>query len=527
MILDNETYEDFLKNFYNKEEFKEDFILRVRKMDDVDTNDYPKDDRGTNDYPNIAYYNGIKVFTIDEYKIEGEKEAKVKLTFPTNVYKCNSKDLKALDTLFEEDCSIRRKGKMYCDNLKRICAKMGRLFDFKMKKISFTLNKNVSLDDIKDLVDEFYAKSVTYGNKYKFDGCFKLSNKMNSKNETVVTFEYNEYIIKSHVIIDLQYWFYKIFKFPYLYKRNVEPCEKSIIKNISFDYTAEYKNEKFKHEYRSYRRKVKKGYEESKTEDEFKLQNFVNNVKAACHNYTGKTGLEKRYQHQFMLQTTKNNDLFQIAEGECVEHFEQEYGIKNKRKTKSGNCKSGRIDCVFYKLKNKKIITDIYLIELKVNKDVVLGDNGVITHLDDIREFLNCEEPKFSFKTLVGRIKNRMEILGIVEDKNEVISDNIRVHFYTIIGFTKDEDRIDVERQIKGLSDPSQISIWCKVNNSKNNTKERLDKYFKNDTLLSVAPSAKQCDVRFYFEEKNWDEKCIGSSFIDKTDEFCSELKNK
>ena len=57
--------------------------------------------------------------------------------------------------------------------------------------------------------------------------------------------------------------------------------------------------------------------------------------------------------------------------------FEEEYC------TNEGSKDKGRIDCSYVIINNKKL-TDIYLVELKVNDGVVDGTNGVNKHFIDI-----------------------------------------------------------------------------------------------------------------------------------------------
>ena len=81
MKLENIAFDDFLKNFYNYPELKG-FVLRIRDSKDKDKGDSNS---------NIAYYEGLKAFDIIK-----TDDGKVQLKFPTNVYKCNTTDVRKI-----------------------------------------------------------------------------------------------------------------------------------------------------------------------------------------------------------------------------------------------------------------------------------------------------------------------------------------------------------------------------------------------------------------------------------------------
>ena len=416
------NYEKFRKYFYDSEKNNgmcKDLILRIRKENDGD---------------NIVYYNGNKAFNI--YK------SGIKL--PINVYKCNSREINKVK-------NDPQKIKEYQNKMIKKCKNMKGYFDFSMQKITFSRASN-------------YNEKLFKANLKKFENECESNETFERIGNSII---FDNKITDIKKIIKLQYYFLDYFS-----------CSESLLKEIKFDYKAEYKKETNK----------------------ANLEKLIKKVKDKIDKYEGGEELEKKYQHQFMLHANKSS-IFEIKDGETVEHFEQEYGIINKKRNKEG-----RIDCIFYKYKNEEelVVTDIYLIELKVNDTVILGDNGVMTHLDDIKAFLDFEDKgkyqKYDLETLKKRIQNRIRILHDKESSVEAP----KIHFYTIIGFKADEKNKleDIKERvisdIEGLCNKAQVKEW--IND------KLLDKYFEGKTLLDVVPSSNKCDVKFFFDNNNFDD---------------------
>lgn len=462
MIID-ERLNEFLSGFYA--EFP-DFILRIRNEKDG----------------NIAYYNGNAAFKINEVEINGEK--KVELNFPLDVYKCNATDLSKLKSN-KERAEYRKKRK-------DICMGMAKIYNFYMSEISFKLADKCDINKTKKRLETFYRNSIKYGGEFDLIG---IQNNVEEIKKEKISLKFKEPITNINKIIMIQYYFIYDMLFEENKKKN------DTIKNIKFnDYKVTYNN--------------KKGAKQK--------ERFIETIKKAIDSYTGKGELEKKYQHQFMLYGNKTN-IFPKEENHTINHFEQEYYLKNKYRfiVKGGTRKNkeGRIDCIFYKIdETVNKITDIYLIELKVDETVVLGDNGVMTHLDDIKAIIKeaYEEKNTKwFKELRDRIEYRRKIL--INDSEYKLNNSkekidYNIHFYTIFGFTKDignqtQHRRKVTEYLKYLKDENEVKELC--TKKKKDSLARLDEYFDNSERNNIYklsnPIKDYCDIRFYYEKEEWE----------------------
>lgn len=507
MIIDI-NYEEFLRNFYSNDGLYKnfnDFILRLRKPSEKNEN--------------IAYYNGLKAFSVKK-----TSHNEVLLDFPRNVYKINKSDIKHAKDL-EIEASMERKLEAYYKRIKEICSNMETIFDFKMQTIKFKLN-NTTKEDLTNEILWFQTKINKYAHKYHFNPNFSQDYFPNGK----AVFKFPEAITNPNAIIMVQYYF--VLYFGYANCRltknkddvtTISYGNKSLIKEIDFaDYSVKYNPAKVS----SLTRKIAKN-----GTDTTPLNIFIKGIKKAIDDYSASEKVEKKYQHEFMLHAQDSN-IFSKSPDEHVAHFEQEYGIINIR-SKNGVTKEkrGRIDCIFYKYKesNSKInITDIFLIEIKVDSKVVLKDNGVITHLDDIKAFLKFKNNRYSsyeLPTLKDRIIYRLAFLKNIPESSITIS-NCKMHFYTVFGFHEDSERIKTTEQIKGLCDIKTLKAWCNKEYRKQNkiaTSESVDPYFEDTNLYKVAPSKKDCEIRFFYEKENYTKE-ISNEFKDVTKEVAPEF---
>lgn len=520
MGLEDKEIEEFLAEFYDN---YEDFILRVRDS---------KKDYNNDDNKNLVYYNGIKAFEIEN------KNNKPTINFPENVYKLNPTGFNNAiknNTLIDEEVENSEEGETrerkeahYREEVGQICEAMNKLFDFKMENITFTINFKEN-ENLETLTRKFYNKIMVEfkekvtKRKRKEDSKDKdvfvigydKSSKLNNKKEDLkkifdkfsgkvdftltftpqLTTKKEERNITATGIIILQCWFLR-------YARDIGK-----VSGIEFGFKSDYKGKRHG------------------TDKDFDF--FVEKVKDAIDKYLGikdnqkdtykkSKKLEKEYQHSFMLQAHEMKDLFQIKNGEYVDYFEQEYGIYNPAvcgteflSAKEKKDKTGRIDCIVYKYKEKnkeRIITDIYMIELKVNSDVVLGDNGIMTHLDDINAFLkfkgksNKKYQYYDFATLKKRIMARIEILS----KGSIhasYSDNLINHFYTIIGYTDESEKEEIIKMTRKLCKADEVNklISDGYRNDYRKKTYKLNKRFRNNTIDSIMP--KNCEIRFFIEK--------------------------
>lgn len=466
-------FDEFIRDFYKKDELKK-FILRVRDNNDKNNNEKEEDKAS-----NIAYYDGIKAFDVKKYY------KKAKLEFPVNVYKCNTTDVRKN----EEAGQIKE----YKENKINLMNEMSKISTFIFKKITFEINKkSKNIDEYDKNMKKFKEFVETRGYTFQIP-------KIDLEQEKKYTIEFSP-IIESNTIVninepkdivEMQCEYIKLLKL----KNN----DQTITKSDKFFITIEYnKNVEF--------------------------STFIKIITTGISNYKTLEKLEKKYQHYFMLNANGSKTLFPRKDGEIVTHFEQEYGIINhnpiigeiEEKNEKGY-KTGRVDCIFYKYKpiTEKIfnVSDIYLIEIKVDNTVILGKNGVMTHLEDIKAFLDYKKddnpPKYDIETLKERIKYRNNVLFGSE---ETEFNEIKIHFYTVVGFTKEQERKTVSDNIKGL---------CKEDFVKTQYK-KLVEVQKNVTLYSIAPDKSQCDIKFFFEKPLFEPKSgkISADFEDVTKEL-------
>lgn len=164
------------------------------------------------------------------------------------------------------------------------------------------------------------------------------------------------------------------------------------------------------------------------------MEQLKNNAKKLCSFYEENTkiDLEKKYQHKFLLYKFEKGNLFNKE----VHSFEEEYYIDEDNK-------DGRIDCIFYAAEGN-YISDIYLIEIKVDTKVFAGKNGLHKHILDIMNIDNKND-RF-YEELIKRINYRNQVLG--KYSKYKYKDNFNKHFYFVVG--RYEDSID--RIIKCLN---------------------------------------------------------------------------
>lgn len=403
-LFDNSKAYNELNDFKN-------FIIRIR--DPKDNGKIKKD---------LVYYEGNKAFEIDS---NGNIE------FPISTYTCNTS-------------SIKKYGKSIYDNIKIICTYMNKYFEFSMSEIRFDLanmcNDRKSYEKIKEIKQsmgskDFKLKYINSNYNLLMEQIelffldypnIKLINKIIDiePNYESVTIKF-ETLNDINDIINLQFDFITRIKLGISTEGKVL---ENYLKNITFDFKA---NDRIENKLISYDEFVKLDSKENLS--------FLDTIKKSINSYKGKEELEKKYQHQFMLFGKNLKDIF--GDSDNLYYFEQEYGIKNENK-------SGRIDCVFYRIL-EGTLKEIYLIELKVDEKVILGNNGILTHLKDIKEFLNTNQKE----ELERRIIYRHKVIF-----NEIsVGANIEYKFYTILGYTNNNYVENKEKVIKKIFDKQKV----------------------------------------------------------------------
>ena len=191
---------------------------------------------------------------------------------------------------------------------------------------------------------------------------------------------------------------------------------------------------------------------------------------------------EKNYQHQFMLDDLIL-DKFKKLNIENLYRVEEEYYTKD-------NEERGRIDSMFISENGE----DIYIIELKVNDNVIGGTNGIHKHLIDI-ENLYLEN---NIDNFITELKDIVDYRREQLDENKIIwKENAKVHFYTVIACDSNDMKDKIEKMLDAFNNKDSQELT----NVKNAIKKDKSKY--KDRVLTLREhinNLNSCDVRFYFD---------------------------
>ena len=480
MVIKNKDVKEFIKKLY--EQYSNEFVFRIR------------------DGESIVYYNGIKAFTIKKYYTKH-----IKLNLFEEIFKCNPSAISEYKNNLDK----------YKETLKNTCTNkngIASVCKFKMGKISFEISSNFEEEKINKRLDEFCEKYSDLFDSNRIKKSVKteinrIKKESISNNKEIKDIErnkieliFNTPLTDANQIIEVQ--------FDFLNHMIIDEGNilKETIKSIDFNY---------------------KVYSDIKNATNDEIDIFISSIKDAIENYKGSDELEKKYQHQFML-SANTKKLFQIVNNKNVSSkedkifspFEEEYYIKEDFsksyfKKMDGN---GRIDAIYIGEKGSKV-TDIYLIELKVNENVVGGNNGIHKHLDNIRDLFRDEEGrKLFFKTILNRYEIRNQVLI---DKNYTIENKdslngITYHFYTVIGFSDMPKMINGQKElIRGYSKEGnshyditiELLTKFKEENYSSLSKNELPDKYRKDTmsLLDIVKDIKDCNVELVFDINNWD----------------------
>lgn len=200
---------------------------------------------------------------------------------------------------------------------------------------------------------------------------------------------------------------------------------------------------------------------------------------------------EKKYQHLFLLNIKNNKKEGYLHENifgrKEVKSFEEEYYIKYP---------GGRIDCIFYSVE-VDLITDIYLIELKVDEKVLGGSNGIPTHLIDIE---NMNKDEFNTE-LLKRINYRNKYLNNDIENRYRYSNNLNTHFFVIIGRNRCSKE-KIQQLVNDLNDKtSDLYKSVKIKNR------------ENEPIKDIANRIieKGIDVKLFVDQNKWEIDKINS----------------
>lgn len=226
------------------------------------------------------------------------------------------------------------------------------------------------------------------------------------------------------------------------------------------------------------------------TED--KVKELINVLKTVVDEYLNVVfDEEKYYVHQFMTDK-KVLKQFKQLDVEKLYRYESEYYTFNSQN-------KGKMDSVFVSMDGK----DLYLIELKVNRSMLKGENGIHKQLIDMEDLCNPKlDNLFSF---VRRIKQSVNYYrsSLGQDKIK-FARNMNVHFWTVIAYTdkKEKEYIKKEMLDKYNNDKGLANVK-KVVESKNGYANRVKTLKEHFAILEKY----NCDTKIYFDLVEYDKK--------------------
>lgn len=428
---------------YKNDNNKKEFVIRVRKDGDK------------------VYYRGIKIFDIE----------KGNLTLSDNIFHLSDAYIKENKEVLSDKISrmekLRELATLRTELINNNCMKLADTFIIKYKmsdaKAYFfneqaMIDKANHLEKIKVIIKNELNDYINIYDDYCEVNIDKL-NTITDKVEWMTELLNIEYVVMhTFIYFDDINWTDKN-NLPYTNKSAKSGWVKP---NISFVKPDSYKIEAL---------------------DENLLDDINGRVCEAIDNYLKmKFEEEKNYQHQFMLDDLIL-DKFRKLNIENLYRVEEEYYTKD-------NEERGRIDSMFI----SKDGEDIYIIELKVNDNVIGGTNGIHKHLIDI-ENLYLEN---NIDNFIKDLKEIVDYRRIELDEDKIIwKEEINVHFYTVIACDSNDMKDKIEKMLDAFNNKDSQELT----NVKNAIKKEKSKY--KDRVLTLREhidNLNKCDVRFYFD---------------------------
>ena len=472
--------------FYNHKdaEGKRDLIIRIRDEKDKDA----KDD--------IIYYNGIKILEISN--------GQIKIGEP-NIYKYNMAIIN--NALQEENENINDRDKAVKENVVNAITKM-RKSVFDKGLITYKNNPSIRLEKI---INSGHEEASEESLIYILESLKKMNKKImikfHDKKATLTKYLDTDEreildLIKNHIhkydyidfILCCQPDGKDIAEMEYLIRR----C-RNFDENLKYVKISSPKSTPFE--------LLKKSINDSKELDEI-VKICQENTKT--YETKVKFEKEKNYQFQFMLSDTMRKKLKYEIMNRSVPYnkieekdwsslypFEQEYFILNE---------SGRVDSIFFDM-HEDNTADLYLIELKVNENVVGGENGVHKHLFDIKELM--KERETFLEEILEQLKYRRRELYETDTITEINS----VHFWTVIGYTDELHHELCQKLLSTFYNDEKKDCLKELNILKDKYRRKGDidvnnlsypkKHFEMQHPLKKFEEeiGNSCDIRFFFDE--------------------------
>ena len=431
---------------YKNDNNKKEFVIRIRKDGDK------------------VYYRGIKIFNIEK----GSLKLSDNIFHLSDAYIKDNKDI--LVNKESRMKKLRELATLRTELINNGCMKLSDSFivEYKMSKAEAyffneqaIVDKNKHLEKIKELIKNELKDYIILYDTYCEVNIDKL-NTIKDEVERMTELLNIEYVImNTFIYFDDINWTDKKHP-PYT---NSSAKSGWVKPDISFVKPDSYKIEEL---------------------NDNKLDNINDRVCVSIDNYLKmKFEEEKNYQHQFMLDNLIL-DKFKKINIDNLYRFEEEYYTKD-------NEERGRIDSMFIS-KNGE---DIYIIELKVNDNVIGGTNGIHKHLIDI-ENLYFEK---NIDNFIKDLKDIVDYRRIELDEDKIIwKEEINVHFYTVIACDSNDMKDKIEKMLDAFNNKDSQELV----NVKNAIKKDKSKY--KDRVLTLREhinNLNKCDVRFYFDMIN------------------------
>lgn len=356
----------------------------------------------------------VKINSINEFYVRFRKENKKSDKIYYDGFKIN-KESKISDAFFKFNCtniSKSLKNNNQNELIDKISEYRDKFFDtFRITNVQFEKSE--------------YAKKNSEKYQEKMRNIEKKFNITNIKSKNIIKINFNE--------VEQEFNLLKILW--NIDENGIKDNKTVLFKNISFKYEI-------------------KGGDLISAEH---VKTVIPELTSFYEKYT-KYEEEKKYQHLFLLNIKNNKKEGYMYENifgkKEIKPFEEEYYIKYP---------GGRIDCIFYATEDD-LITDIDLIELKVDDKVLGGSNGITTHLIDIE---NIDKETF-IDELLDRINYRNYYLNNDIENKYRYSDDFSIHFFVIIGRNRCSNE-EIQHLVNDLNNKtSDLYRTVKVKGRKN-----------------------------------------------------------
>lgn len=223
-----------------------------------------------------------------------------------------------------------------------------------------------------------------------------------------------------------------------------------------------------------------------------KLNEIINTMKLLVDEYLNVNfDAEKYYIHQFMTDK-KVLKQFKQLDADKLYRYESEYYTFNSQN-------KGKVDSIFVSMDGN----DLYLIELKVNRSMIKGENGIHKQLIDMEDLCN---PKLdNLSSFIRKIRQNVDYyrMSLEQEKIE-FAKKMKIHFWTIIAYNEKKEKEYIKRELLDkFNTVNGLSCVKKVVESKNGYSNRVKTLKEHFTNLAQY----NCDAKIYFDLIEYDKK--------------------